>query len=198
MTRDPGPGQHAARRWSEAACDAVCRPHSLDLRAPRTRIGALHGSAALRARRISMRLQIYFSSAVDRPKVDRRRGEEPPPMKYMMLIYSNEKAWQNMTEADQGAVFGEYMAYTEEMKRTGKWIAGEALQPTSTATTVRTQNGRPIHIDGPFAETKEQLGGFYMLECKDLDEALAWAARAPETVRGLGSTEVRPLMVFDA
>lgn len=118
-------------------------------------------------------------------------------MKYMMLIYSNEKAWQSLSEADQGAIFGEYMAYTDELKRTGKWLAGEALQRSDTATTIRTQNGKTVHIDGPFAETKEQLGGFYMIDCEDLDEALAWAAKVPETVRGLGSTEVRPLMVFD-
>lgn len=117
-------------------------------------------------------------------------------MKYMLMIYSNEKAWQKLPEADQGRIYGEYMAYTAEMKRTGVWIAGDALQPSTTATCVRSQSGKPIHVDGPFAETKEQLGGYYIVECKDLDDALAWAAKVPEVVHELGSTEVRPVMVF--
>jgi hypothetical protein len=118
-------------------------------------------------------------------------------MKYMLMIYSDEKAWQNVSEADTGRIYGEYMAYTEEMKRTGVWLAGDALQPSSTATTVRNQGGKTIHVDGPFAETKEQLGGYYIVECKDLDEALRWAAKVPDTGHGLGSTEVRPVMVFE-
>lgn len=117
-------------------------------------------------------------------------------MKYMLMIYSNEAAWQKLPEAEHGRIFGEYMAYTEEMKRTGVWIAGEALQPSNTATTVRPRAGKPITVDGPFAETKEQLGGYYIVECKDLDEALAWAVKVPEVVHQLGSTEVRPVMVF--
>jgi hypothetical protein len=117
-------------------------------------------------------------------------------MKYMILIYSNETAWKNLPEAQQHQIFGEYMGYTEEMKRTGVWAAGEALEPTTTATTVRVHNGRSIHVDGPFAETKEQLGGYYVAECKDLDEALKWAAKVPDVVHGVGSAEVRPVMVF--
>jgi hypothetical protein len=117
-------------------------------------------------------------------------------MKYMLMIYSNEKAWQKLPEADHGRIYGEYMAYTEEMKRTGVWIAGEALQPSTTATCVRSQSGKLIHVDGPFAETKEQLGGYYIVECKDLDDALAWAAKVPEVVHELGITEVRPVLAF--
>ena len=117
-------------------------------------------------------------------------------MKYMLMIYSNEKAWQKLPKAEHGRIYQEYMAYTDEMRRTGVYLAGDALQPSSTATTVRIQGGKSIHVDGPFAETKEQLGGYYIVECKDLDEALAWAAKVPEVVHALGSTEVRPVMVF--
>lgn len=117
-------------------------------------------------------------------------------MKYMLLLYGNEKAWDALPEETQQQIFGEYVAYTEEMRQAGVLRGGEALMPTTTATTVRSAAGRTIHSDGPFAETKEQLGGFYIVECADLDAALAWAAKAPEVVRGMASTEVRPVMVF--
>ncbi len=113
-------------------------------------------------------------------------------MKYMILIYSNENAWKSLPEAQQHQIFGEYMAYTEEMKQAGVLAAGDALEPVATATTVRRENGRTIHVDGPFAETKEQLGGYYVAECKDLDEALRWAAKVPIDPRG--SIEVRPIL----
>jgi hypothetical protein len=87
-----------------------------------------------------------------------------------------------------------WFAYTERLKASGCLRGGEALQPTSTATTVRKQGGKVITSDGPFAETKEQLGGFYMVECKDADEALKWAAEIPSV--GRGSVEVRPIMEF--
>jgi hypothetical protein len=113
-------------------------------------------------------------------------------MKYLLLIYENEKAWEGMSEADQGAIFQEYMDYTNGIKKKGNYIAGEALQPVATATTVRVKNGKTLTTDGPFAETREQLGGFYMVEAKDLDEAIKLAAGIP-AVR-MGSIEVRPIM----
>ncbi|WAS93168.1 YciI family protein [Nannocystis punicea] len=117
-------------------------------------------------------------------------------MKYIILIYSSEKAFNALPEQKQHQIFGEYRTYTEELTRAGALCGGEALQPSTTATTVRITEGRTIHVDGPFAETKEQLGGYYIVECADLDGALAWAAKVPEVVHGLGSAEVRPVMVF--
>jgi hypothetical protein len=116
-------------------------------------------------------------------------------VQYMCLIYADETTRQNMTEDERNAVYGEYMALTESIKASGNYVAGDALQPTGTATTVRVRNGETLVTDGPFAETKEQLGGYYLIEAKDVDEALAIAARIPSARHG--SVEVRPLMVFD-
>jgi len=116
-------------------------------------------------------------------------------MQYMLLIYDNEKMWPSMNEKERNALMGEYFAYTEELKKSGKLVAGDALQPTNTATTVLLLNGKPLTTDGPFAETKEQLGGYYLIEAKDLDEAMDWAAKIPGS--RLGSIEVRPVMKFD-
>jgi hypothetical protein len=113
-------------------------------------------------------------------------------MKYLLLIYENEGAWATMPEEEQGQVFGEYMTYTQEIARSGNLVAGEALQPTATATSVRVQGGKTVTTDGPFAETREQLGGFYLVEAKDLDEAIGLAARIPGA--RTGTIEVRPIM----
>jgi len=113
-------------------------------------------------------------------------------MKYLLLIYENEKAAAGLSEAEQGKIFQEYMDYTNRINKSGNYIAGEALQPISTATTVRVKEGKTLTTDGPFAETREQLGGFYMVEAKDLDEAIALATGIP-AVR-TGSIEVRPIM----
>lgn len=115
-------------------------------------------------------------------------------MKYLLLIYENEGAFAGLSEAEQGKVFGEYTKYTEDIRKSGQYVAGEALQPTATATTVRVKNGKTLTTDGPFAETREQLGGFYMVEARDLDEAIALAARIPGA--RTGSIEVRPVIVF--
>ena len=114
-------------------------------------------------------------------------------MQYMLLIYDNEK--MAMGEKERNALMGEYFAFTEETKKSGKLVAGDALQPTSTATTVRVREGKRLTTDGPFAETKEQLGGYYLVEAKDLDEAMALAANIPSA--RFGSIEVRPVMKFD-
>jgi len=116
-------------------------------------------------------------------------------MRYALLIYANEQAWASQTEEQSQAQFQEYMAFTKDIVDRGIQQAGEALQPTATATTVRVRDGETMTTDGPFAETKEQLGGFYIVDCKDLDEALEVAARIPDA-RG-GSIEVRPILEMD-
>jgi hypothetical protein len=110
-------------------------------------------------------------------------------MKYLLLIYENEKRFENGYDPKEMA---EYGAFGKEF---GKAILnGHALKPTATATTVRVRDGKRLTTDGPFAETKEQLGGFYLIEAKDLDEAIAIAARVPSAK--VGSIEVRPVMVY--
>jgi hypothetical protein len=116
-------------------------------------------------------------------------------MRYALLIYANELDWANQTEEEGQAQFQEYMAFTKDIVDRGLQQSGEALQPTATATTVRVRDGETVTTDGPFAETKEQLGGFYIVECKDLDEAIEVAARIPDA-RG-GSIEVRPILEMD-
>lgn len=111
-------------------------------------------------------------------------------MRYVILIYENEKSGIEPDEAEMGRWFG----VTEEMAKAGVMVAGEALHPTSTATTVRQQNGKYVHSDGPFAETKEHLGGFYLIDVPDLDAALEWARKMPNVHRG--SIEVRPVVDF--
>ena len=113
-------------------------------------------------------------------------------MKYLLLIYANEADWDGMPEAEQGKIFQDYMDYTNAIAKSGHLLGAEALQPIATATTVRVKDGKTLTTDGPFAETREQLGGFYMVEAKDLDEAIALAARIPGA--RMGSIEVRPIM----
>ena len=115
-------------------------------------------------------------------------------MRYLCLIYENEKAWESLPTAESEAVMNEYFTFTSDIQKNGKYVAGEALQPTQTATTVRVRNGKVSTTDGPFAETKEQLGGFYVIEAKDLNDAIQVASRIP-SVR-FGSVEIRPVMDF--
>src|SRR6266542_266999 len=116
-------------------------------------------------------------------------------MHYMCLIYSDEQIGPNMPEDERNAFMGEYFTFTESIRESGNFVAGDALQPTSTATTVRVRNCETLVTDGPFAETREQLGGYYMVAAKAAAEALAIAARIPGDRHG--SIEVRPLMVFE-
>ena len=115
-------------------------------------------------------------------------------MRYMLLIYGDEAGWGSLSEEDQQAEMGKWYGYTEEMRSAGVSDMGDALQPVATATTVRTRNGDPIVTDGPFAETKEQLGGYYLLDVADLDEAIKWAGKCPAAP--YGSVELRPIMEF--
>jgi hypothetical protein len=116
-------------------------------------------------------------------------------MKYALTIYGDESAAENASPEDMQAVSQAYGALTQEMHDKGVHVAGEGLYPTPTATTVRVRDDERSVTDGPFAETKEQLGGFYVLDVKDLDEAIDWAAKIPGAQ--FGSIEIRPVMVFD-
>jgi hypothetical protein len=115
-------------------------------------------------------------------------------MRYMLLIYKDEKMWDEMMVEEKGAIYQEAVEYSEARRPSGFYLAGEPLQDTNTATTVRMKNGKEVITDGPFAETKEQLGGYTIVEAKDLDEVLAFAARHPLVRAGL-SIEVRPIRV---
>ncbi len=112
-------------------------------------------------------------------------------MQYMLMIYSDESAGQKVSQEAMGQMMAAYGAYTEAMKNAGTLRAGDRLQPTSTATTVRVTNGKTEVLNGPYADTKEQLGGYYLIEAPDLDAALAWAARCPGA--SYGTVEVRPV-----
>ena len=120
-------------------------------------------------------------------------------MRYLVLIYDEGSANPPSEAPDMavvGAVMEEYNAYTRMLRDSGAYVAGEALQPVTTATTIRVRDGQTMTTDGPFAETKEALGGFYLVEAKDLDEALALGAACPGAK--FGSIEVRPIVDFDA
>lgn len=114
-------------------------------------------------------------------------------MKYALLIYHSEEASSQMSEAESQALVQAYWAFGNEAQDV--ITGGDALHPTSTATTVRVREGKTLMTDGPFAETKEQLGGFYLLDCENLDEALAYAAKIPDAQNGC--VEVRPVLVFN-
>lgn len=116
-------------------------------------------------------------------------------MQYMLLIYSAEGSGPQPGTPEFGPFMQGYMDFTEKVKKDGKFVAGDALQAISTATTLSIRNGKTNTMDGPFAETKEQLGGYYLLECTDLDDALNYAAMIPTAT--YGRIEVRPLVVWD-
>jgi hypothetical protein len=116
-------------------------------------------------------------------------------MRYLCLIYSDEQRFATMTKAEMDALMGEYFAFTDDIRKSGHYIGGEALQPVQTATSVRLRNGKVSATDGPFAETKEQLGGYYLINAKDLNDAIQVAARIPSA--RAGTIEVRPIQEFD-
>jgi hypothetical protein len=113
-------------------------------------------------------------------------------MKYLLLIYQDQTVWQKMPKAEAEKTYGEYFAFTESIKKSGHYLGGNPLQPTPTATTVRVRSGKTSNTDGPFAETKEQLGGYYLIEARDKSDALEVASRIPGA--RFGSIEVRPIM----
>jgi hypothetical protein len=120
-------------------------------------------------------------------------------VQYMLLIYGDEATGnerrESLTEDERNAELGRWWTYTEELQKAGVHVAGDALQPTMTAKTVTVQDGNRLVTDGPFAETKEQLGGFYIVDVQSEQEALDWAAKMPSLPHG--SVEVRPVMTFD-
>jgi hypothetical protein len=116
-------------------------------------------------------------------------------VKYLLIIYRNEVERAKMDPAAIQKLTEEYTTYTQSIIQSGHFKAGDGLQPTTTATTVRVRDGKMLTTDGPFAETREQLGGYYLVEAKDLDTALGIAARIPGA--RTGSIEVRPVMIYD-
>lgn len=116
-------------------------------------------------------------------------------MKYLLLVYGQEKDWFDLTQAQIGAMVGEYDKFTKEINAQGKNLGSNRLKPVSSATTVRIRDGKRVVTDGPFAETKEQLGGYYLVEASDLDDAIAVAAKIPAARHG--SVEVRPIFTME-
>lgn len=112
-------------------------------------------------------------------------------MQFLLLIYESESVAAGRSEADNAKMFADYMTFTSAIKAEGKYLGGEALAPVASATTVRVREGKSLVTDGPFAETREQLGGYYLVDATDLDDALAIAARIPSAL--VGSIEVRPI-----
>lgn len=112
-------------------------------------------------------------------------------MQYMLLIYNDEREWAALSDRERGAIVREYFAVTDELRAAGAYVAGAPLQPTTTASTLRVREGKHVVTDGPFAETREQLGGYFLVECDSDDEARDWAARLPAA--RYGSIEVRPV-----
>jgi hypothetical protein len=112
-------------------------------------------------------------------------------MKYILMAYVNESAWPKMTKAEQEQGAAAYMAYGEALNKAGVLGGSHRLQPTAAATTVRIANGKSQVLDGPYVDSKEQLGGYFLIDVKDLDAAISWAARCPAA--GHGAVEVRPI-----
>ena len=114
-------------------------------------------------------------------------------MQYLLLIYQSEAQWDAMNEMDRQNIYKEYMDLVQELRSQGKYIGGHQLQPVATATTARIREGKKLITDGPFAETREQLGGYFLVEARDLDDALSIAIRIPGARSG--SIEVRPVVM---
>jgi hypothetical protein len=112
-------------------------------------------------------------------------------MRYMLLIYDNPQTWARMTASERDQLMAEYRSLSAQLKARGQYVAGSQLQPATTATTVRVQAGKRLLTDGPYAETREHLGGYYLIETKDLDEAIAVAEQIPSA--RFGCIEIRPL-----
>lgn len=116
-------------------------------------------------------------------------------MKYLCLIYDNEKNWLDASPDEQGKIFAAHQAVYEEATKRGQMAGGEGLQPSHNSTVLRVRDGKTVTTDGPFMELKEQIGGFYMFDCENLDQAMELAALIPEAKTG--TIEIRPCMVYD-
>jgi hypothetical protein len=117
-------------------------------------------------------------------------------MQYILMLYVNEAGWPKLTPAEQAQGMAAYVAYTEALQKAGVFKSTNRLQPSSAATTVRAANGKPEVLDGPYTDSKEQLGGYYLIEAPDLDAAISWAARCPGASHGV--IEVRPIWAMRA
>jgi hypothetical protein len=117
-------------------------------------------------------------------------------MKYLLLLIGEEDRWESLNEQELQEAMTAYEQYGHELIEAGVFVAGEGLQPSATATTLRVVDGERLLTDGPFAETKEQIGGFYVLDCKDLDEVLGWAEKCPAAAVG-ATIEIRPVMDYE-
>ena len=117
-------------------------------------------------------------------------------MQYMLLIFDDERVWGELSEEERGRLYAEYGTFTNELRDAGALVTADQLQPSTTATLVQVRDGETLTTDGPFAETKEQLGGYYLIEAESLDEAIEWAAKIP-SARG-GTIEVRPVVQLPA
>jgi hypothetical protein len=118
--------------------------------------------------------------------------KENKTMKYLLLIYDREQDWNKLSEAEQGKMYAEYMKFSQDIRESGNYVTGAQLHPVASATSVRIRDNEQLVTDGPFAETHEQLGGYYLIEAKDLDEAISIASRIPSA--RFGTVEVRPLV----
>ena len=116
-------------------------------------------------------------------------------MRYMLMILGDESRFASLSDEERAANGAAWADYTKELVDSGAFVSGEGLQSVTTATTLRVENGERVLTDGPFAETKEQVGGFYVIECKDLDEAIDWAAKLPHAENG--TTEIRPVLEYE-
>lgn len=117
-------------------------------------------------------------------------------MQYLLILYAAESGFNNLTPEQQAAGYQAYAQFSQEIKNSGKWVGSNRLRPVASATTVRVREGKRVVTDGPYVETKEQLGGYYLIDVKDLDEAIAIAARCPGAQHG--SVEVRPIWEMGA
>lgn len=117
-------------------------------------------------------------------------------MTYLLLLYGDEARWAKMSQEETARTYGAYFAYTRAMRDAGAYVEGDPLEPSTTATTVRVADGKTAVLDGPYADTKEQLGGYYKIDVANLDEAISWAARCPAASHG--TVEVRPVMPVTA
>src|SRR5687767_2256627 len=143
----------------------------------------------LRAARFAASCRVRVDQSRLRSSYGRNRPHGGGQMQYMLLIYNDETWWERLSEEEGRALMGEYFAYTDDLRSAGAFVSGEPLQPTTTAKTVNVRDGERFVSDGPFAETKEQLGGFYLIDVDSPDAALEWAAKIPSA--RVGRIEVR-------
>ena len=136
-------------------------------------------------------MSISASSSVVRLKARSRAERGEKEMKYMLLIYQDEKSWNSLSDAEHQQVYEEYGALVGQLQASGQFVSGSELQPITTATSLRVRDGKELITDGPFAETHEQLGGYFLIEAENLDEATKIAARIPSAKTG--TIEIRPL-----